>query len=59
MKNRGVTLPLPCQSCLDISGLFTLNAETENNFLILYIKRHLTFYGNSDLINIFFQSAAK
>ena len=59
MKNRSVTLPLPCQSCLDISGLFTLNAETENNFLILYIKKHLTFQGNSELINIFFQSAIK
>ena len=56
-KRVGTSLPLPCQSCLDISGLFNLGQENEDcSYFILYIKKQVTFIGDSNLINTFFKS---
>jgi hypothetical protein len=56
-KRVGISLPVPCQSCLDISGLFSMNSKNnEDNYFILYIKKQVKFIGDSNLINMFFKS---
>lgn len=58
IKRVGTTLPLPCQSCLDISGLFTLNPVNngDSSYFILYIKKQVTFIGDPNLISSLFKS---
>ena len=53
-KTRGVSLFLPIQSCLDISGL--LNIEPGQSHFILFIKKYITFSGDRSMINNFFSS---
>ena len=57
LKTRGLSLFLPIQSCLDISGLFTI--EPGQSFFILFIKKYITFTGDPNMINNFFISLNK
>lgn len=56
-KTRGVSLFLPIQTCLDISGLLTI--EPDQSFFILFIKKYITFMGDPSMINNFFISLNK
>ena len=56
-KTRGLTLFLPIQTCLDISGLLTI--EPDQSSFILFIKKNITFMGDPSTINNFFNSLNK
>ena len=57
LKTKGVSLFLPIQSCLDISGLLTI--EPDQSYFILFIKKYITFMGDPNMINNFFMSLNK
>ena len=56
-KTIGLSLFLPIQTCLDISGLLTI--EPGQYYFILFIKKYITFTGDPSMINNFFNSLKK